>query len=79
MNNLHIVQSCLSLPEHVEVFERGIASKVDFCFSSGQGARVMNLAAQGKIEMKGIHTYLELYFMDLTPRISSANRYHDCF
>lgn len=73
VNNLHIVQSCLSLPEHVEIFERGIASKVDFCYSSGQGARVMTLAAQNKIEMKGIHTYLELfarYFLDLTPNIA---------
>lgn len=73
INNLHIVQSCLSLPEHVEVFERGIASRVDFCYSSGQGARVMNLAAQKKIEVKGIHTYIELYaryFMDLTPNIA---------
>jgi len=73
VNNLHIVQSCLSLPEHVEVFERGIASKVDFCYSSGQGARVMSLAAQNKIEMKGIHTYLELfarYFLDLTPNVA---------
>lgn len=73
VNSLHIVQSCLSLPEHVEIFERGIASKVDFCYSSGQGARVMNLAAEGKIEMKGIHTYLELfsrYFLDLTPNVA---------
>ena len=73
VNNLHIVQSCLSLPEHVEVFERGIATRVDFCYSSGQGARVMNLAAQGKIELKGIHTYIELYaryFMDLTPNVA---------
>lgn len=73
LNNLHIVQSCLSLPEHVEIFERGIASGVDFCYSSGQGARVMNLAAQKKIEVKGIHTYLELYaryFLDLTPNVA---------
>lgn len=73
VNNLHIVQSCLSLPEHVEVFERGIASGVDFCYSSGQGARVMDLAMAKKIEVKGIHTYLELYaryFMDLTPNVA---------
>lgn len=73
INNLHIVQSCLSLPEHVEVFERKIANKVDFCYSSGQGARIMNLAAQGQIELKGIHTYIELYaryFMDLTPNVA---------
>ncbi len=73
INNLHIVQSCLSLPEHVEVFERGIASRADFSYSSGQGARIMNLASQKKIEVRGIHTYLELfarYFIDLTPNVA---------
>lgn len=73
INNLHIVQSCLSLPEHVEVFERGIANRVDFCYSSGQGARIINLALQKKIEIKSIHTYLELfsrYFLDLTPNVA---------
>ena len=60
INNLHIVQSCLSLPEHIEIFERQIANRVDFCYSSGQASRIMNLAREGKVEVKGIHTYLEL-------------------
>lgn len=73
INNLHIVQSCLSLPEHIEIFERQIANRVDFCYSSGQASRIMNLAREGKVEVKGIHTYLELYsryFMDLTPNVA---------
>ena len=41
VNNLHMVQSAVSLPEHVTVFERGIANKLDFCYSSSQGTRLM--------------------------------------
>lgn len=73
INNLHIVQSALSLPEHISVFEKGLASRVDFCYSSGQGARLAQLAANGRITIGGIHTYLELfarYFMDLTPKVA---------
>lgn len=73
VNNLHIVQSALSLPEHISVFEKGLANRVDFCYSSGQGARLAQLAASGKITIGGIHTYLELfarYFMDLTPKVA---------
>ena len=73
INNLHIVQSALSLPEHITIFEKGLANRVDFCYSSGQGARLAQLAASGKITIGGIHTYLELfarYFIDLTPKVA---------
>ena len=30
VHDLHMVQSVLSLPSHLDVFERGIASKLDF-------------------------------------------------
>ena len=33
LNNLHILQSVLALPSHLDVFEKGIASKVDFSFA----------------------------------------------
>ncbi len=32
VNNLHMVQSVLALPEHLDVFERGIAATLDFSF-----------------------------------------------
>lgn len=73
VNHLHMVQSAVSLAEHVDIFERGIANQIDFCYSSGQGTRLMNLATEGKISIKGIHTYLELfsrYFLDLTPNVA---------
>jgi malonate decarboxylase alpha subunit len=73
VHDLHMVQSVLSLPEHLDVFELGIASKLDFSFSGPQGARLAQLVAQGGVQIGAIHTYLELfarYFVDLTPQVS---------
>ncbi|KAA0596225.1 malonate decarboxylase alpha subunit [Azospirillum lipoferum] len=73
VTGLHMVQSVLALPEHLDVFERGIASKLDFSFSGPQGARLARMVADGRISIGAIHTYLELfgrYFVDLTPRVS---------
>ncbi len=73
VNNLHMVQSVLALPEHLDVFEKGIASKLDFSFSGPQSGRLAKLVGDGRLDIGAIHTYLELfgrYFMDLTPRVS---------
>jgi malonate decarboxylase alpha subunit len=68
-----VVQSNLALSSHLDVFERGIARKLDFCYSGDQGVRMARLVKEGRIEIGAIHTYLELYsryFVDLTPRVS---------
>lgn len=73
VNNLHMVQSVLALPEHLDVFDKGIAAKLDFSFSGPQSARLARLVSEGRIAIGAIHTYLELfsrYFIDLTPRVS---------
>jgi malonate decarboxylase alpha subunit len=73
VRDLHIVQSVLALPEHVELIERGQVRQVDFSFSGPQSERLAKLVEQGKIRIGAIHTYLELYsryFIDLTPRVS---------
>ncbi len=73
LHDLHMVQSVLSLPSHLDVFERGIAKRLDFSFSGPQGGRLANLVAEGRIEIGAIHTYLELfgrYFIDLTPQVA---------
>lgn len=73
VHDLHMVQSVLSLPSHLDVFERGIASRLDFSFSGPQGGRLAALVAEGRIDIGAIHTYLELfgrYFIDLTPKIA---------
>ncbi|WP_211261771.1 malonate decarboxylase subunit alpha, partial [Xanthomonas euvesicatoria] len=73
VHDLHMVQSVLSLAAHLDVFERGIAKRLDFSFSGPQAARLAGLVSEGRIEIGAIHTYLELfgrYFIDLTPRIA---------
>ncbi|WP_343638375.1 malonate decarboxylase subunit alpha [Roseateles sp.] len=73
IHDLHLVQSVIALPEHLDVFERGIASLLDFSFSGPQGARLAKLLSAGRLRIGAIHTYLELfarYFVDLTPKVS---------
>lgn len=73
VHDLHMVQSVLALPAHLDVFESGIARRLDFSFSGPQGARLARLVGSGGIEIGAIHTYLELfarYFVDLTPKVA---------
>ncbi len=72
LHDLHLVQSVLALPSHIDLFERGIARKLDFSFAGPQGARLAKLVQGKAIEIGAIHTYLELfgrYFVDLTPNV----------
>jgi len=73
VHDLHMLQSVLALPEHLDVFDKGIASRVDFSFSGPQAGRLAKLASSGKLNIGAIHTYLELfgrYFIDLTPKVA---------
>jgi malonate decarboxylase alpha subunit len=73
VNGLHMLLSVLSLPEHLDIFEKGIGSRLDFSFSGPQAGRLAKLALSGKLNIGAIHTYLELfgrYFVDLTPRVA---------
>ena len=73
IHNLHVVQSGIVLQAHLDLFERGIARKLDFSYSGPQGAAIARALNAGKIELGAIHTYIELfarYFMDLTPNVA---------
>lgn len=73
VHDLHMLQSVVALPAHVEVFEKGIAREIDFSFSGPQGARLAALVADGRIRINAIHTYIELfgrYLLDLTPQVA---------
>jgi malonate decarboxylase alpha subunit len=78
INHLHMVQSSVPLPSHLQAFELGIAERLDFAYAGPQGAAVAKAIAGGKLKLGAIHTYLELfarYFMDLTPRVSLVCAY----
>jgi malonate decarboxylase alpha subunit len=71
VHGLHLVLSSISRPEHLDLFERGIARKVDFAYAGPQSLRVAQLLEDGQLEIGAIHTYAELYgrlFIDLTPQ-----------
>ncbi|HEX4377424.1 MAG TPA: malonate decarboxylase subunit alpha [Steroidobacteraceae bacterium] len=73
VSDLHMVQSCITLPSHLDVFERKIARRLDYSFSGPQGARMARMLYAGQIEIGALHTYLELfarYFIDLTPDVA---------
>jgi malonate decarboxylase alpha subunit len=72
LHDLHLIISSISRPEHLTLFELGIAKKVDFSFAGPQSLRVSQLLEDGKLEIGAIHTYVELYarlLVDLIPNV----------
>ena len=45
VHDLHMVQSVLALPDHLAVFERGIANRLDFAFAGPQSRKLAELVA----------------------------------
>jgi malonate decarboxylase alpha subunit len=73
LHDIHLLISTLSRPEHLTLFERGIARKLDFSYAGAQSLRVSQLLQDGKLELGAIYTYVELYarmFVDLTPHVA---------
>jgi malonate decarboxylase alpha subunit len=73
LHDIHLLISTISRPEHLTLFERGIARRLDFSFAGPQSLRVAQLLEDGKLEIGAIYTYVELYarmFVDLTPHIA---------
>jgi len=72
IHDLHLIISSISRPEHLTLFELGIAKKVDFSFAGPQSLRVAQLLEDGVLEIGAIHTYVELYarlLVDLIPNV----------
>src|SRR6204780_472036 len=73
LHDIHLLISTISRPEHLTLFERGIARTLDFSFAGPQSLRVAQLLEDGKLEVGAIYTYVELYprmFIDLTPQVA---------
>jgi malonate decarboxylase alpha subunit len=50
IHDLHMVQSGIVLQAHLELFERGIARKLDFSYSGAQGAALARAFTTGTID-----------------------------
>lgn len=73
VNHLHMIMSSVSRPEHLDIFEKNIASKLDFSYAGPQSLRIAQMVEDQTLSIGSIHTYLELYgrmFVDLTPNIA---------
>jgi malonate decarboxylase alpha subunit len=73
IHDLHMIQTGIVLPEHLDLFDKGIARRLDYSYSEPQAARLARMLLGGKIELGAVHTYLELfarYFVDLTPQVA---------
>jgi malonate decarboxylase alpha subunit len=73
VHDIHLLISSISRPEHLDLFEHGIARKIDFSYAGPQSLRIAQLLEDDRIELGAIHTYIELYarmFVDLTPRVA---------
>ncbi|HRT06544.1 MAG TPA: malonate decarboxylase subunit alpha, partial [Kiritimatiellia bacterium] len=73
VNHLHMTQSTVVLNEHLDLFRLGLADRLDFAYSGPQSKALYQLAAEKKVKIGAIHTYLELYgryFVDLYPQVA---------
>ncbi|KQN64511.1 malonate decarboxylase subunit alpha [Erwinia sp. E602] len=73
LHDLHMIMPSVGRSEHLDLFEKGIARRLDFSFSGPQSLRISQLLEDGLLEIGAIHTYIELYarlFVDLTPNVA---------
>ncbi|AOA57819.1 malonate decarboxylase subunit alpha [Acinetobacter larvae] len=72
LHDLHMIMPSVGRPEHLDLFERGIARRLDFSFAGTQSLRISQLLEDGLLEIGAIHTYIELYsrlLVDLIPNV----------
>jgi malonate decarboxylase alpha subunit len=73
IHDIHLLISSISRPEHLDLFETGVAHRVDFAYAGPQSLRVAQLLEDKKLDIGAIHTYVELYarmFVDLIPNVA---------
>ncbi|NLG29682.1 MAG: malonate decarboxylase subunit alpha [Clostridiaceae bacterium] len=72
VNDVTMLIPSVSRDEHLDVFDRGIASEINFAYAGVQSVRLAKMLEENTLKIGSIHTYLELYsrlFVDLTPDI----------
>lgn len=70
VHDLKAVIWAIARPDHMEIFEQGIATEVDFSFAGPQSLRLAQMLEDGEIKVNSINTYVELsarMFVDLIP------------
>ncbi len=83
VHDLHMVIPSVSRAEHLNLFEKGIGSVLDFSYAGSQSMRIAHMIEDGILNVGAIHTYVELYarlFIDLIPDVCliAADEADDC-
>ena len=72
VNDLNMIMPAVSLDEHLDLFDKKIASELNFAFSGKQAKRLTEMIQKREVKVGAIHTYLEMYgrmYVDLTPNV----------
>ena len=73
LHDLHMLIGSVSRSEHLDLFEQGIASKLDLAYAGPQSVRIAELVADGTVSIGAVLTYVELYarmVVDLRPDVA---------
>ncbi|TGD86890.1 malonate decarboxylase subunit alpha [Mycolicibacterium sp. CH28] len=73
LHDLHMLISSVSRSEHLDLFDRGIAARLDLAYAGPQSVRIAQMVEDGIVHIGAIHTYVELYarmFTDLSPDVA---------
>lgn len=72
VNNICLIIPSLNCDEYLDLFNKGIASVVNFSYAAPVQIRLAKMVTSGQCKVGAIHTYLELYarlFVDLIPNV----------
>ena len=72
VHGLKLCVSSVGLPDHLDLFENGLASQLDFAYAAPQAARLARMVMDGSVKIGDVHTYVELYaryFAELRPDV----------
>ncbi|MBO6134268.1 MAG: malonate decarboxylase subunit alpha [Lachnospiraceae bacterium] len=73
VHDIHLIIPSISRDEHLDLFDKGIASLINFAFAGTQSLRLSSMMNSGVCKVGAIHTYFELYarlFVDLIPNVA---------
>lgn len=72
VHGLKLCVSSVGLSEHLDLFENGLATELDFAYAAPQAARLARMVMDGSVKIGDVHTYVELYsryFAELRPDV----------
>jgi malonate decarboxylase alpha subunit len=73
LHDLHMLIGSVSRSEHLDLFEQGIATKLDLAYAGPLSVRIALLVADGTMSIGEVHPYVELYarmLLDLRPDVA---------